>query len=176
MRRRGGAAAGASRQKKFVANPAAVLEQTSSSTVLNAQHPEPCVDRGSRRCALLHSASPGVGAGPGQTSSEKRFLVSFCRHRAQPASVQPPCLCHAPRVTTAMQPPEAAQVDLGKAQVIDRVPKVIKELKFGVLYEPFFPSFPVCVMLICATAQVQRRHRQPGRCRSFRQKAIRPRA
>ncbi|KAL2218370.1 putative DNA-directed RNA polymerase III largest subunit [Thermoascus aurantiacus ATCC 26904] len=32
-----------------------------------------------------------------------------------------------------MQPPEAAQVDLGKAQVIDRVPKVIKELKFGVL-------------------------------------------
>lgn len=33
-----------------------------------------------------------------------------------------------------MQPPEGAQVDLGKAQVIDRVPKVIKELKFGVLY------------------------------------------
>jgi hypothetical protein len=34
-----------------------------------------------------------------------------------------------------MQPPEGVQVDLGKAQVIDRVPKVIKELKFGVLYE-----------------------------------------
>lgn len=33
-----------------------------------------------------------------------------------------------------MQPPEGAQVDLGKAQVIDSVPKVIKELKFGVLY------------------------------------------
>ena len=33
-----------------------------------------------------------------------------------------------------MQPPEGAQVDLGKAQVIDRVPKVIKELKFGVMY------------------------------------------
>lgn len=33
----------------------------------------------------------------------------------------------------AMQPPEGAQMDLGKAQVIDRVPKVIKELKFGVL-------------------------------------------
>ncbi|KAJ5106015.1 DNA-directed RNA polymerase III largest subunit [Penicillium alfredii] len=32
-----------------------------------------------------------------------------------------------------MQPPEGAQIDLGKAQVIDRVPKVIKELKFGVL-------------------------------------------
>ncbi|KAJ5692676.1 DNA-directed RNA polymerase III subunit RPC1 [Penicillium macrosclerotiorum] len=32
-----------------------------------------------------------------------------------------------------MQPPESAQIDLGKAQVIDRVPKVIKELKFGVL-------------------------------------------
>ncbi|GAD97439.1 DNA-directed RNA polymerase III subunit RPO31 [Paecilomyces variotii No. 5] len=32
-----------------------------------------------------------------------------------------------------MQPPEAVQVDLGKAQVIDRVPKVIKELKFGVM-------------------------------------------
>ncbi|CAG8193984.1 unnamed protein product [Penicillium salamii] len=32
-----------------------------------------------------------------------------------------------------MQPPEGAQVDLGKAQVIDSVPKVIKELKFGVL-------------------------------------------
>ncbi|KAJ5197811.1 DNA-directed RNA polymerase III subunit RPC1 [Penicillium cinerascens] len=32
-----------------------------------------------------------------------------------------------------MQPPEGAQMDLGKAQVIDRVPKVIKELKFGVL-------------------------------------------
>ncbi|KAA8646534.1 hypothetical protein EYZ11_004827 [Aspergillus tanneri] len=32
-----------------------------------------------------------------------------------------------------MQPPEGVQVDLGKAQVIDRVPKVIKELKFGVL-------------------------------------------
>lgn len=34
-----------------------------------------------------------------------------------------------------MQPSEGAQIDLGKAQVIDRVPKVIKELKFGVLYE-----------------------------------------
>jgi len=33
-----------------------------------------------------------------------------------------------------MQPSEGAQVDLGKAQVIDRVPKVIKELKFGVMY------------------------------------------
>jgi DNA-directed RNA polymerase III subunit RPC1 len=33
-----------------------------------------------------------------------------------------------------MQPPEAVQIDLGKAQVIDRVPKVIKELKFGVMY------------------------------------------
>ncbi|KAB8202923.1 hypothetical protein BDV34DRAFT_143405 [Aspergillus parasiticus] len=32
-----------------------------------------------------------------------------------------------------MQPPEGVQVDLGKAQVIDRAPKVIKELKFGVL-------------------------------------------
>ncbi|EAU36765.1 DNA-directed RNA polymerase III largest subunit [Aspergillus terreus NIH2624] len=32
-----------------------------------------------------------------------------------------------------MQPPEGVQVDLGKAQVIDRVPKVISELKFGVL-------------------------------------------
>ncbi|KAF7712930.1 RNA polymerase III largest subunit [Penicillium ucsense] len=32
-----------------------------------------------------------------------------------------------------MQPPESSQIDLGKAQVIDRVPKVIKELKFGVL-------------------------------------------
>ncbi|KKK16114.1 hypothetical protein P175DRAFT_0456264 [Aspergillus ochraceoroseus IBT 24754] len=32
-----------------------------------------------------------------------------------------------------MQPPEGVQVDLGKAQVIDRVPKVINELKFGVL-------------------------------------------
>ncbi|KAJ5950207.1 uncharacterized protein N7479_008620 [Penicillium vulpinum] len=32
-----------------------------------------------------------------------------------------------------MQPPEGAQVDLGKAQVIDSVPKVIKELKFGVM-------------------------------------------
>ncbi|KAH2698625.1 hypothetical protein KXV51_002839 [Aspergillus fumigatus] len=32
-----------------------------------------------------------------------------------------------------MQPPEGVQVDLGKAQVIDRVPKIIKELKFGVL-------------------------------------------
>lgn len=33
-----------------------------------------------------------------------------------------------------MQPPEGAQIDLGKAQVIDQAPKVIKELKFGVLY------------------------------------------
>lgn len=32
-----------------------------------------------------------------------------------------------------MQPPEGVQVDLGKAQVIDRVPKVISQLKFGVL-------------------------------------------
>ncbi|KAL4900800.1 hypothetical protein BDW74DRAFT_161090 [Aspergillus multicolor] len=32
-----------------------------------------------------------------------------------------------------MQPMEGVQADLGKAQVIDRVPKVIKELKFGVL-------------------------------------------
>ncbi|KAJ5884826.1 DNA-directed RNA polymerase III subunit RPC1 [Penicillium taxi] len=32
-----------------------------------------------------------------------------------------------------MQPPEGIQIDLGKAQVIDRRPKVIKELKFGVL-------------------------------------------
>lgn len=38
-----------------------------------------------------------------------------------------------------MQPPEGAQIDLGKAQVIDRAPKVIKELKFGVLYA--LPSF-----------------------------------
>ena len=34
---------------------------------------------------------------------------------------------------SAMQPLEGVQADLGKAQVIDRVPKVIKELKFGVL-------------------------------------------
>lgn len=33
-----------------------------------------------------------------------------------------------------MQPLEGTQVDLGKAQVIDSVPKVIKELKFGVMY------------------------------------------
>lgn len=33
-----------------------------------------------------------------------------------------------------MQAPEGVQIDLGKAQVIDSVPKVIKELKFGVLY------------------------------------------
>lgn len=33
-----------------------------------------------------------------------------------------------------MQPPEGSQVDLGKAQVVDRAPKVINELKFGVLY------------------------------------------
>lgn len=40
-----------------------------------------------------------------------------------------------------MQPSEGAQIDLGKAQVIDRVPKVIKELKFGVLYgDPNFCS------------------------------------
>ena len=38
-----------------------------------------------------------------------------------------------------MQPSEGAQIELGKAQVIDRVPKVIKELKFGVLY-----GHPVC--------------------------------
>lgn len=36
-----------------------------------------------------------------------------------------------------MQAPEAAPVDLGKAQVVDRVPKVIKEIKFGVLYDSF---------------------------------------
>lgn len=41
-----------------------------------------------------------------------------------------------------MQPPEGAQVDLGKAQVIDRVPKVIKELKFGVMYgHTFLPGY-----------------------------------
>lgn len=40
-----------------------------------------------------------------------------------------------------MQPPEGVQVDLGKAQVIDRVPKVIKELKFGVLYESSCSTF-----------------------------------
>lgn len=39
-----------------------------------------------------------------------------------------------------MQPPEGGQIDLGKAQVIDRVPKVIKELKFGVLY-----GIPFCL-------------------------------
>ncbi|KAJ5220204.1 DNA-directed RNA polymerase III subunit RPC1 [Penicillium chermesinum] len=32
-----------------------------------------------------------------------------------------------------MQPPEGAQIDLGKAQVMDQAPKVIKQLKFGVL-------------------------------------------
>ncbi|KAK2779547.1 hypothetical protein FQN52_002415 [Onygenales sp. PD_12] len=32
-----------------------------------------------------------------------------------------------------MQSAEAVQIDLGKAQVVDRVPKVIKEIKFGVL-------------------------------------------
>lgn len=42
--------------------------------------------------------------------------------------------CHASHLTTAMQPPEGAPVNLGKAQVLDSVPKVIKELKFGVLY------------------------------------------
>ncbi|KAL4814705.1 hypothetical protein BDW67DRAFT_176885 [Aspergillus spinulosporus] len=36
-------------------------------------------------------------------------------------------------LANAMQPLEGVQADLGKAQVIDRVPKVIKELKFGVL-------------------------------------------
>lgn len=39
-----------------------------------------------------------------------------------------------------MQPSEDAQIDLGKAQVIDRTPKIIKELKFGVLY-----GFPACL-------------------------------
>lgn len=33
-----------------------------------------------------------------------------------------------------MQSSEAVQIDLGKAQVVDRAPKVIKEIKFGVLY------------------------------------------
>ncbi|OJJ60468.1 hypothetical protein ASPSYDRAFT_56036 [Aspergillus sydowii CBS 593.65] len=36
-------------------------------------------------------------------------------------------------LSNVMQPLEGVQADLGKAQVIDRVPKVIKELKFGVL-------------------------------------------
>jgi hypothetical protein len=39
-----------------------------------------------------------------------------------------------PETRFQAQRPEGAQVDLGKAQVIDSVPKVIKELKFGVLY------------------------------------------
>ena len=39
-----------------------------------------------------------------------------------------------------MQPLEGVQVDLGKAQVIDRIPKMIKELKFGVLYGLAFPK------------------------------------
>ncbi|GAT27839.1 LOW QUALITY PROTEIN: DNA-directed RNA polymerase III largest subunit [Aspergillus luchuensis] len=42
-----------------------------------------------------------------------------------------------------MQPPEGVQVDLGKAQVIDRVPKVIKELKFGVLMTLLLPVLPL---------------------------------
>ncbi|KAI9371302.1 DNA-directed RNA polymerase III largest subunit [Aspergillus egyptiacus] len=41
--------------------------------------------------------------------------------------------CHGHSLTAQMQPLEGVQADLGKAQVIDRVPKVIKELKFGVL-------------------------------------------
>lgn len=48
-------------------------------------------------------------------------------------SVESLSSCHDHHLTTVMQPPEGVQVDLGKAQVIDRVPKVIKELKFGVL-------------------------------------------
>lgn len=44
-----------------------------------------------------------------------------------------------------MQPPEGAQVDLGKAQVIDRAPKVIKELKFGVMY---------VVLVLCALVRL----------------------
>jgi hypothetical protein len=59
-----------------------------------------------------------------------------------------------------MQPPEGAQVDLGKAQVIDRVPKVIKELKFGVLYAaPQAPGAMVGCELIaneCSCPQNQR--------------------
>ena len=34
-----------------------------------------------------------------------------------------------------MQAADAVQIDhLGKSQVVDRAPKVIKEIKFGVLY------------------------------------------
>ena len=33
----------------------------------------------------------------------------------------------------AMQPPGAAQDEAGKAQVVDRVPKHIKALKFGIM-------------------------------------------
>ena len=39
-----------------------------------------------------------------------------------------------PRDNLAMQSAEAAHIDVGKAQVVDRVPKVIKEIKFGVMY------------------------------------------
>lgn len=35
-----------------------------------------------------------------------------------------------------MQSTDGAAIDPGKAQVVDRVPKVIKELKFGVLWVP----------------------------------------
>lgn len=48
-----------------------------------------------------------------------------------------------------MQPPESSQIDLGKAQVIDRVPKVIKELKFGVLYVAhFYSQFAVQAVIL----------------------------
>lgn len=61
------------------------------------------------------------------------FGCCFCRF-GQYYRLSHLATCHDPGFITAMQPPEGAQVDLGKAQVIDRVPKVINELKFGVLY------------------------------------------
>lgn len=62
-------------------------------------------------------------------------LLSLPAHDFGQLPIDSSCPAHDPSLI-AMPPPEGAQVDLGKAQVVDRAPKVIKELKFGVLYGP----------------------------------------
>lgn len=55
-----------------------------------------------------------------------------------------------------MQVAESVPVDPGKAQVVDRVPKVIKEIKFGVLYVEFSSVKPSNVANF---SQTRRRYR-----------------
>ena len=54
-------------------------------------------------------------------------------------------------------------MDVGKAQVVDRVPKVIKELQFGILSVCNLFNVPMALM----DTQIESRYNQSSRSRSL---------